>query len=209
MTRSDPSRPELLVLHAVRLGGFSVESGIADRAELAHGALMDTLRTCEGRGHIEQFTFADSRGWILSEAGKQRDAELLREEREEPGVRSVLEATAANFETLNPQLVRVATAWQLRDPSNDADGAAEVLGELTDLALELHELMAELVERLPRFGRYPRQFASALAMARAGDLSWIAGVGRLSCHTVWAELHQDLLSTLGRDRSGDPHEGAQ
>lgn len=65
----------------------------------------------------------------------------------------------------------------------------------------LDGLMATVVHRLPRFGRYPQQFRQALEQASGGDMRWVAGVGILSCHVVWAELHQDFLSSLGRERT--------
>ena len=35
---------------------------------------------------------------------------------------------------------------------------------------------------------------------RAGDPSWVDRTGADSCHTVWFELHEDLIATLGLRR---------
>ncbi|MEE6280511.1 transcriptional regulator [Georgenia sp. MJ170] len=200
----------MLVLHAVRLAGFADTGAVADHADLPAGIAADTLRVLEEQHLVERMTFADSGGWILTEEGRSRDGELLQEELEASGVRPVLEATVAEFESgVNPRLVRAVTDWQLLSSADRTDRSVELLRELTDLADALNDLMAELGTRLPRFGRYPRQFSAAVAKARAGDHQWVAGVGRLSCHLVWAELHQDLLSTLGRDRSAEPHQGGR
>lgn len=202
------SRAELLVLHAVRLAGFADTEAVADRIDLTANIVGDTLRGLEGQYLIERMTFADSGGWILTEAGKGRDAELLREELKASGARRVLQATVEDFESnFNPRLVQAVTAWQLHSSTDRADRSVEVLRELTDLADGLSFLMADLAGWLPRFSRYPRQYSAALEKARAGDDQWVAGVGRLSCHIVWAELHEDLLSSLGRDRSAEPHQG--
>ena len=202
-----PSRHELLTIHAVRLAGFADTQGVADRVDLSLNIVRDTLRSLERQNSIERMTFADSGGWILTEAGKRRDAELLREEREAFGVRPVLQSAVEHFETVNPVLVRVVTDWQLDSSSGRADRDVEVLRELTNVRDALTDLMAELIGRLPRFSRYPRQFSAALDRAHAGDARWVAGVGRLSCHIVWAELHEDLLSSSGRDRSAEPRQG--
>ncbi|MGM7666715.1 hypothetical protein [Microbacterium sp. A93] len=79
-----------------------------------------------------------------------------------------------------------------------------MLRELNEQGESLGHLLEDLTHRLPRFTRYPRQFAAAVQKARASEDRWVAGVGILSCHTVWAELHQDLLASLGRARGAEP-----
>ena len=204
------SRDELLVLHAVRLAGFADTQAVTDRVDLPANIVGDTLRVLEGQQLLERMTFADSGGWILTEAGKSRDGELLQEELEASGARPLLQATAEDFESsVNPRLVRAVTDWQLHSSADRTDLSVEVLRELTDLADALSDLMAELDAQLPRFSRYPRQFSAALEKARAGNHQWVAGVGRLSCHIVWAELDEDLLSSLGRDRSAESRQGGR
>lgn len=208
--RSGPawqSSDELLVLHAVRLAGFADTEAITDRVVPAVGDVGATLRALERQHLVERMTFADAGGWILTEAGKSRDAQWLQDELAASGAGPVLRATSEDFEIVNARLVRTVTEWQLQSSADRADNSAAVVRELADAAEVLSDLMADLARRLPRFGRYPRQFTGAVEKARAGDDAWVAGVGMLSCHTVWAELHQDLLSTLGRDRSADPRQG--
>jgi hypothetical protein len=77
-----------------------------------------------------------------------------------------------------------------------------VLDELADLAQALAPLDRCLTDALPRFGGYARRFAAALARARAGERRWVDGTGLDSCHTVWFELHEDLIATLGLNRDG-------
>lgn len=81
---------------------------------------------------------------------------------------------------------------------------------------EVHELLLDLeaqgwvtaVEELcgvlTRFQGYDDRFAAALARVDAGDRSWVDRPGADSCHTVWFQLHEDLLATLGirRDEEG-------
>ena len=202
-----PTRHEHLVLHAVRLAGFADAQTVATRAELPLRTVSEVLDDLHRGGSVERFAFADSGGWILTDAGKARDAAWLAEELETSGLQPLLAGTTERFETVNGRLVQVVTAWQLRTPVCDDDRTDDPLGELARIATALDELMAVLAYRLPRFARYPRQFRAALELARAGDLDWVAGVGRLSCHTVWAELHEDLLSSLGRDRSAGAPRG--
>ena len=60
---------------------------------------------------------------------------------------------------------------------------------------------AELAGFLPRFGRYEDDFTAALDRLRNGDTRALAAPLSASYHDHWMELHQDLLSTLGRERS--------
>ncbi len=41
----------------------------------------------------------------------------------------------------------------------------------------------------------------ALERAEGGAIEWVSDARILSYHTVWFELHEDLLRILGRQRS--------
>lgn len=195
------------MLHAVRLAGFATTPAIVDRVDLAADVVDETLRGLDGQHLIEHMTFADLGGWILTDTGKARDAAMLREEREASGAGSVLHATIEEFESgPNPRLVRAITDWQRRSATDHPGERAAVVRDLSEVEEALGDLMAGPVDRLPRFGRYPRQFSAALEKARAGEEQWVAGIGLLSCHIVWAELHEDLLFSAGRDRSTEPRQ---
>lgn len=194
------SSEELLVLHGVRLAGFATIKAVAQRANLPTNVVGDRLDMLEGHGLVQHMAFGDASGWILTEAGKERDCELLREDLRAFGAESILRVVLEDFEnTVNARLVRVITAWQLQSATEQESSSTAVLQELAELDEALEKIMLPLADRLPRFSRYTRQFRDALEQARSGDMHWVAGVGMLSCHTVWAELHQDLLSSLGRE----------
>ncbi|GEL98174.1 hypothetical protein [Cellulomonas terrae] len=57
---------------------------------------------------------------------------------------------------------------------------------------------------LARFGGYDARFAAARRRAHAGGTGWVDGTDADSCHRVWFELHEDLVATLGIDRSTIP-----
>ena len=58
-------------------------------------------------------------------------------------------------------------------------------------------------EALARFGGYRGRLSNALARAREGGVDWVTRPVIDSYHTVWFELHEDLLATLGRTRSAE------
>jgi hypothetical protein len=108
---------------------------------------------------------------------------------------------------LNPELLDLCSAWQTRsvdgvlamnehaDPGYDA----RVLGRLTDFDRRAQVVCAALSAALPRFGRYRLRLADALARARGGALEHVTD-STASYHTVWFQLHEDLLATLGIPR---------
>ena len=54
---------------------------------------------------------------------------------------------------------------------------------------------------LRRFGRYRPRLADALARAESGELRYVTD-DTASYHSVWFQLHEDLLVTLGLTRWG-------
>ena len=203
-----PDSAELETLQAVRLAGFAGEEMLAKRARRPLALLRQDLGRCADAGHIEQMSFAATSGWILTETGSERLAVLLEAEVGAAGARAVLEAVLQDFEEINGEFVEVVSRWQLRATEHGGHGAAEpgsadltaLTRHLSALGEHLEGVLDPAIEILPRFERYPAQYTAALARARTQGLRWITGVGILSCHVVWAELHQDLLSSLGRDR---------
>ena len=74
------------------------------------------------------------------------------------------------------------------------------LGELDD---KVQPICADLGAALERFAAYGGRLAEALGKVRAGDVDWFTKPMIASYHTVWFELHEDLLATLGIDRSAE------
>jgi hypothetical protein len=62
------------------------------------------------------------------------------------------------------------------------------------------ELDARLTGVLDRLGGYHQRYAAALAQVERGRRSFVDGTDVDSCHTVWFQLHEDLLATLGLAR---------
>lgn len=215
---SPRSSSRLLTLHAVRLTGFADEENLADHALLSLEEIRAVLEDAARAGEVEAMSFADAQGWILTELGLSRLATLLHDEVDAAKAQDTVATTIAAFEEpegINARFVESVSRWQLRStaPTQGTAGLDEAVGidalpallsELAVLGRQLRSVLAELIERLPRFGRYPAQYDLAVRRARTDGLGWVTGVGILSCHAVWAELHQDLRSTAGGDRPTGP-----
>ena len=81
------------------------------------------------------------------------------------------------------------------DPGYDA----RVLDRLTDLDRRAEAVCADLSAAMLRFRRYRVRLGDALARARSGALDYVTD-STASYHTVWFQLHEDLLATLGIPR---------
>jgi len=121
---------------------------------------------------------------------------------------STVLAAADRFERINADLLTLLTDWQSvptggqRVPNDHADRDYDrgILDRLGDL----HERAAKVLDRLtdaqPRLAQYTQRLEAAYDRALAGDADFVSGVRVDSYHTVWHELHEDLLRMLGRTR---------
>ena len=102
-------------------------------------------------------------------------------------------------------------AWQLRDVGgtqsiNDHSDLAydgEVIEQLRDLHSRVHPICDELAMSLARYGVYGPRLAAAVDKVSSGDIDWFTKPVIASYHTVWFELHEDLLATLGIERGSE------
>ncbi|MEI7056682.1 hypothetical protein WBG06_12765 [Nocardioides sp. CCNWLW239] len=140
----------------------------------------------------------------LSAAGREHLAALLDADRS--GVDgAALAAAYDEFCEVNADLKVIVTAWQMKDATtpNDHTDAAYDASVLERLA-ELHVRVLPLVERLgglaPRLARYAARLQHAQDQIATGATMWVARPILDSYHTVWFELHEDLIQLSGRTR---------
>lgn len=203
------SQPELLVLHSVRIQGMADDAAVAARFDLDRAETREMLLDDEAYGWVTHSVFAGTEGWLLTERGRAEDDRRLAEELAEADARSVVEKAHAAFRPLNARLLQACTDWQLRpeegdrltpNTHTDQKWDARVLAELGAIDDELGPLVASLTAVLARFAEYDNRFSAALGRAKSGQGEWVVGTGIGSCHVVWMELHEDLISTLGIQR---------
>jgi hypothetical protein len=204
-----PSSPDLLVLHAVRILGMADDATVARRFGLDPDLAEELLLDFEACGWIQRVRFADISGWALTEAGRAEDVRRLGAELDQTGARPTVATAYADFHELNTSFLKVITNWQIRPtrgdsmaPNDHSDRAWDdrVLDALGGLDHSLRPVCANLFDALDRFDGYADRFSTALDRADQGDGSWIAGIGIDSCHTVWFQLHEDLIATLNIER---------
>lgn len=203
------SEPAMLTLHTVRLFGFADTARVASRFSLDRGEVEELLLDFEAYGRISRSSFAETTGWSLTDAGRAENERQLAAELDQVGARSVVTDVHDRFLPLNSRFLETVTRWQTRPcPGNemavndhtDFSWDDRVLESLTSLGRRLGPLNADLSDALARFDGYAARYEEARVKALGGEHNWVDGVGLDSCHTVWMQLHEDLIATLGLAR---------
>jgi hypothetical protein len=207
------STSELLTLHAVRLKGMADDAEVAARFELDPVLARELLLDFQAFGWITSVEFAGTAGWTLTETGRSENERQLASELAASNSNSSIRRSYMTFLSHNDRLLRACMDWQLRpngtDPlavneHTDEEWDQRVLTTLSSLSDELRPVCQELGGRFVRFQGYDARFAAALERAEQGEHSWVARPRVDSCHTVWMELHEDLVATLGIRRGVEP-----
>lgn len=121
---------------------------------------------------------------------------------------SQLIAAYERFELVNRDLKALITQWQTMTvggkpvPNDHSDSAYDerILDRLASLHERAEPVIAAMAAGLPRLARYTDRLAAALERAEGGEAEWVSGIRCDSYHTVWFEMHEDLLRLLGRRR---------
>jgi hypothetical protein len=213
--RANDTPDDLRTLLALRLAPLVPASRltvVADLDETRLRALLDKFVA----GGLARHRQATPAGWTLTPAGHHTLERRLAAEVDDAGLRPAIEVLYRRFLRLNPDLLQLVTGWQVRPDAEgqpavndhaDADHDARVVARLGRLDDEVGPLASELASLLSRFAGYRERLAAARQRVESGDGAWVAGVGIDSYHTVWFELHEHLLATLGLQRGGE-HEQA-
>ena len=117
-------------------------------------------------------------------------------------------AAYERFEVVNKELKQLITDWQTmavggqrvpNDHSNEAYDSA-IIDRLGALHERAEVVLKALGAGLKRLNVYATKLLAALEKAEDGEIDWVSGARIESYHTVWFELHEDLLRILGRER---------
>lgn len=121
---------------------------------------------------------------------------------------TVFVAAYERFERINAELKQLITDWQMlevggrrvRNDHSNKDYDAKVLDRLGDLHERYVPILKQMTQRLARLAAYGTKLQQALEQAEDGAVQWVADAKIESYHTVWFEMHEDLLRILGRQR---------
>ncbi|OBI22248.1 hypothetical protein A5712_01185 [Mycobacterium sp. E2327] len=192
---------ELLVLQAVRLKGRVRPADLAATLGRDPGDVAAIVERLTASGLL-----VDGAALRLSPSGRARLQALLDEER--AGVDPAAMAAAYDeFRPVNTDFKSLVTDWQLKGGPNGAPNThddpeydAAVLARLDAVQARVLPIIEAAAAQLPRLIAYAAKLGAALDRVKAGDTAWLARPLIDSYHTVWFELHEELIGAMGMTR---------
>lgn len=207
------SEPKLLVWVALRVRGL----GEIETVSAVHQLDADEVEWLLAELAADGFAmFAEVNGvpkWLLTATGRDEGEAALAAELDAIGARADLEAAYGKFNRLATLEHAICADWQIIDASSvaqrrlndhsDADYDEAVLARLRDFNAQLTDLLGELAGVLARYGGYVSRFAHAIGRLADGEIDYMVKPSIDSYHTVFFELQEDLIATLGLRRANE------
>jgi hypothetical protein len=207
---SAPSDIRTLVMHGLRLKGFAEAAAVGEAVGVPEADAKPVLDQLVDDG-LAAYRDGKLTGFSLTKPGRDEHARLLSAELDASGARDAVESAYRRFLELNTELLSVCTEWQLRDVGgestvndhSDRVYDASVIEKLAALHTRVEPICVDLGAALDRFRGYGPRLTDALELVQTGDGDWFTKPMIASYHTVWFEMHEDLLSTLGIERGAE------
>jgi pyruvate, orthophosphate dikinase len=208
MDLAPPTADDLMIALLVR-GAVAHEQLAGAIAAVPEDVLL-VLDHLVDNGMVEQTADA----LRLTPSGKLRALDLVTDDRGTLGEGRSAELLE-EFHAFDGRMKAIVTAWQVRGVGdeqtlNDHADAAYDMGVLDDLAALVAEVaswIGPLAEAFRRYAAYRVRLGRAVELAREGDDRYVASPRVDSSHTVWFELHEDLIRLAGRRREDEAAAG--
>ena len=148
------------------------------------------------------------KGLRLTPAGRERHT-AVGARRAEDEVEAAVERAYQRFLALNRELIRVCNDWQVRPggaPNDHADPTYDwaVVDRLVAIDDRVGPILRSASQQVIAVRRATgRGFAHARERVNDGEHEWLTSPRIDSYHTVWMQLHEDLLLALGLDRASE------
>jgi hypothetical protein len=196
---------ELTVLQAVRLKGRVSEADLLATLDEDPADVAATLAQLTAAGLL-----VEGKTLRISPEGRERLNTTLAQERS--GIdRNVLAKSYDDFRAVNHEFKALVSDWQIKDGQpnshDDPEYDAAVLNRLDNVHQQVLPIIAAVTTLLPRLSPYAKKLDSALAKIKAGDTTWLARPIIDSYHTVWFELHEELIGASGLTREAEARAG--
>ena len=180
-----------LLLHEVRLRGvFDVESAAIVTALIDAGLVARVPR-----------------GLRVTPVGRDAHAAWARVE---PGgeLEAAVERAYQRFLVLNPELLRLCSDWQVRpggttNDHKDPEYDWAIFDRLSSIDDRVGPLVSSVARSVDRFDGYRARLRAARQHVEEGAHEWFTSPRIDSYHTVWMQLHEDLLLSLGKERASE------
>lgn len=193
-----------LVLHGLAIKKYATPAEVADLTGLDPERVEILIEEAAGKGRVSEakgkymLTPAAQmalKGEYSKAYGRVRDNEDFMAAYEE-------------FERINLEFKQLITHWQtmevggqtVTNDHSDEEYDAKIIDRLDAVHERVEKTLDRLAAEEPRLGRYKDKLLAALEKVEDGDIEWVSDATIDSYHTVWFELHEDLLRIVGRQR---------
>ena len=194
----------LLVLHGLAVKKAASAAAVASVVGVDQGETERTLGSARDAGRV-----IEAKGtYMLTPSGRtwldQRYPTACAELRASDDFVRAYE----RFEGINGEILDLFTRWQsvsvggssLPNDHTDEDYDNKIVDELGEIHEQALSVMDSFSGVDPRFAIYRSRLESAYDEVLGGDKNYVSGARIDSYHTVWFELHEDILRMLGRKR---------
>ncbi len=196
---------ELKTLQAVRLKGRITPADLAATLGEAPGTVDAAVKAATEAGFL-----IEGKTLRLTPEGRTRLSELLAAERRNAD-QAAIGAAYDRFRSVNADFKALVADWQLKDGEpnthEDAEYDAAVLDRLADVHERVRPITAAVADEIPRLAGYSEKLDAALTKVRSGETTWLTRPIIDSYHTVWFELHEELILAVGLTREGEARAG--
>jgi hypothetical protein len=193
-----------LMMHGIAVKKFCRGEEICSLTQLSSDNVRELLEDALSKGRVAEVDgkyMLTPAGQVLLRSSYARACSALRED-------SDFMSAYEDFEKINNDLKQAITDWQTltiggqKVPNDHSDAAYD--DSVIDRVGRIHDtvdgILKRLGKQLPRLNRYNEKLLEALEKAEDGDIQWISDAKSESYHTLWFELHEDLLRLVGRER---------
>jgi hypothetical protein len=197
----------------MRCIGHAGSQRVATASGLTQGEIDHQLDHMRERGFValDEGVFG---GWSLTMSGKEWAEEAIRREVQEATASSLVHGAYQEFLPLNGVVMAICHDWQMqslggRPVANDhSDHRYDdaILARLSSADDSARAICERLADRLSRFAVYGHRLTNALRRAHDGELHYVTD-DLESYHSVWFQLHEDLLVTCGISREEERERG--
>lgn len=191
-------------MHGLAIKKFGTATAVADALNGAESDVQAGLDLAVSEG----LAMAAKGAFMLTPKGQQALAAEYPTQFASLRANATFAAGYGKFELINNELKQLITDWQTmvvagetvpNDHSN-VEYDEKLISKLGDLHERAEPMLARLAPALPRLSRYAARLDAALDKAESGEINFVSGAKIDSYHTVWFELHEDLLRILDRKR---------
>lgn len=194
----------LLVLHGLAIRKAGGPAQVATVLGMDPATVADRLEAATADGDV-----IGAKGrFMLTPAGRAKLDAAYPEVYAAARADADLATAYERFEVVNRRLLDLFTRWQtverggeqIPNDHTDARYDAAIVDELGDQLERAEPVLAPFARTEPRIGVHQQRLDAAYDRVLAGDHDHVSGARIDSVHTVWFELHEDLLRMLGRTR---------